>query len=95
MSRSELKVINVDFSISVSRTEAYSLITALNKQILTRLSDMSSNQRNVQLLASSKQFNSIMDLMLKKIDDYEANFGHSQDNTRQEPIAIGIMNNYY
>lgn len=89
MSRSELKVINFDFSISASQTEVDNRISALYEQILTRLRDMRSNQRNVRLLACSRQFNSIMESMLKKIEDYEANFGYSQDNTRQRPLAIG------
>lgn len=94
MSRPELKVINFNFSISASRTEVGDQITALYEQILTRLSDMRSNQRNVQMLACSRQFNSIMDSMLKKINEHEANFEYSQDNTRQVPMAIGIINQF-
>ncbi|XP_055326021.1 uncharacterized protein LOC129579865 isoform X2 [Sitodiplosis mosellana] len=74
-----------------SLTEVNNWITALYEQILTRLSDMRSNQRNVRLLACSRQCNNIIDSMLKKIDDYEANFGYSQDNTRQQPMAIGSL----
>ncbi|XP_031625265.1 uncharacterized protein LOC116341964 [Contarinia nasturtii] len=74
-----------------SQTEVFNCITGLYEQILTRLSDMRNNQRKAQLLACSRQFNSIMGSILKKIDDYEANFGYSQDNTRQEPMAIGSL----
>ncbi|XP_031625481.1 uncharacterized protein LOC116342121 [Contarinia nasturtii] len=78
-------------NLSASQTEVVNCITGLYEQILTILSDMRNNQRKVQLLACSRQFNNIMDSMLKKIDDYEANFGYSQDNTRQEPMAIGSL----